>query len=500
MLRSSYDVVIVGTDLPGLIFGALAAKKGYRVLVLGHGGRDNVYEVDGHRFVRRPNLLWGFADSTPIREAFRELALAPEMRNLPRPLTPTCSVVLPDARVEVTHMKGVLEDEVSREFPGRLEAFRDFTRRIAEVEPAIEPVLKDCPIVPPGGVREYFAWRRYRKAVAPLLADGGADALAPLGDDPALAAFFASPVAAMSGITDPRRHPLPFVRLANHLLRGLYFVEWGLDALKALFLDRIRNNSGDVRPGDHVDMVVVRHGRIREVEVRARDEAIGVGMMVAATDLGPLLDQIPVENAKRRYRQRVAKAEPSHWMVTLNVGARRSLIPEGMAQTAFVVGDPHRPLEGGNLLIVQTDPAMEPADSLDAERTAVAVSGLLPATRFTGKPAELEVFSNELLAGLRGLMPFVDQHMTAISNAAIGTNPKTGEPAVDPAGLVPVYPDALDRGLDLMTWPVRTGYKNLLFLGDAACGALGFEGAFVSAFMGSAILKKTIQIKVSSQQ
>jgi germination protein YpeB len=29
MLRSFYDVVIIGTDLPGLVFGALAAKKGW---------------------------------------------------------------------------------------------------------------------------------------------------------------------------------------------------------------------------------------------------------------------------------------------------------------------------------------------------------------------------------------------------------------------------------------------------------------------------------------
>ena len=498
MLKSSYHVAIAGTDLPGLILGALAAKNGYRVLVLGHGGKDNVYDVEGYRFVRRPNLLWGFDDSHPIREVFRELALGPEMRNRPKTMTPTCSVVMPNARLEVSHMKGILEQEVLREFPDRRDEFMEFLRRAAEAEACIEPLLKDCPNVPPGTLREWWQWRKYRKAVSPLLSDGSSDAMAPFADTPALAAFLSAPVTAMAGITEPRRHPLAFIRLLNHLLRGLYHVDWGMDALKSLFVEKIRGNSGDVRLADHVDTLLVRHGRVREIEVRARDESLGVGVMVAATDLAPLLDLIPQGSARRRYRQRVDAIEPSHWLVTLNVGAKREVIPEGMARTAFVVNDPNRPLEGSNFLIVQQDPAMEPEDVEDPERTTISVSGLFPAVRFSGKPSEIETFSHELLAGLRGLMPFVDRHMTAISCSAIGTNPKTGQPEVDRAGLVPIYPDPVRRGLDLITWPVRTGYNNLLFLGDAASGALGFEGAFMSAFMALSLLKKKVQLKVEA--
>lgn len=495
MLRSSYDVVIVGTDLPALVFGALAAKKGYRILVLGHGGRDNVYEVDGFRFVRRPNLLWGFADSNPIREVFRELALAPEMRNLPRPLQPTCNLVLPRSRVEVTHLKGVLEEEIEREFPESLDLFRDFARRLPEVEAALEGLLKECPVLPPGSIKEFFAYRRFRKAVEPLLGDDGTDALAPFANAPGLRAFFAAPLALMSGLAEPWRHPLPFLRVASHLMRGLYYVEWGLDALKSLFLERIRNNSGDVRIQDHADALVVKYGRVREVEIRARDEAIGTQLLVAGTHLPPVLDLVPDAQAKRRYRARVDRVEPSHWLVTMNVGMAREAIPEGMAQTAFVVRDPDRPFEGDNLIVVQADPAMEPADVLDRDKTVLSASALMPAARFDGHVASLEAFGQEILATLRTLVPFLDRHMTTLSMSSVTTNVKTGEPAVDVAGMIPVYPQDLPRGLDLVTWPVRTGYKNLLFLGDASSGALGFEGAFVSAYMAFAVLKKKIPLK-----
>jgi phytoene dehydrogenase-like protein len=495
MLKGTYDVVIAGTDLPALVFGALAAKKGYRVLVLGHGGKENAYEVDGYRFVRRPNLLCGFSDSNPIREVFRELALAPEMRNLPRPMTPSCHVVLPDARVELTHIRDILDREIEREYAGRLPAFRDFTDRLVEVEKALEPLLRDTPTLPPGTIKEYLSFRRYRKGVAPLLAGTGTDALAPFAGDPRLRTLLAAPVAAMSGLARPWETPLPFIRLANHLLRGLYHVEWGDDALKALFLARIRGNSGDVRPGDRVDMLVVSRGTIREVEIQARNESVGAGMLVAGSDLGALLDLVPSAHAKRRYRTKVARRTPSHYGITLNIGTHRSVIPEGMAQIAFLVADPAAPLEGENLLTLQVDPAMEPLEARDPDRVVLSVTGWLPADRFDGEAATLQAFADRMLEGARRLIPFLGSRPTTLSVSSIETSPKTGLPVVDPAGLIPVYPDAVPRSLDLMTWPVRTPYRNLLNLGDCAAGALGFEGAFLSAFMAFNVLRARIPLK-----
>ncbi len=495
MLKGTYDVVIVGTDLPALVFGALAAKKGYRVLVLGHGGMENTYEFEGFRFVRRPKLLFGFGESNPIREVFRELALAPEMRNLPRPMTPSCHLVLPDARVELTHIRDILDREIEREYPGRLAGFRDFTDRLVEIEKILEPVLRDTPNLPPATFREYMAFRRYRKGVAPLLASKDSDTLAPFADAPRLRALLAAPVAAMSGIARPWETPIPFIRLANHLQRGLFHVEWGEDALKALFLARIRSNSGDVRATDHVDQLVLTRGRVREVEIQARNESVGVGMLVAGTELGPLLDLIPSAYAKRRYAARVARRTPSHHGVTLNIGTDRALLPEGMAQVVFLVQDPGAPLDGTNLLTIQVDPAMEPFEALEPDRVVLAVTGWLPADRFDGEAASLQAFADGMLEQVKRLVPFLDSRPMTLSLSSVQTSPKTGLPIVDPSGLMTRFEGTLPRSLDLMTWPVRTAYRNLLNLGDGVEGPLGFEGAFVSAFMAYNVLKAKIQLK-----
>lgn len=493
MPKASYDVVIVGMDLPALVFGSLAAKRGYRVLVLGHGGKEVVYDVEGFHFVRQPNILFGFSDSPPIREAFRELALAPEMRNLPRPLAPTCSVILPDARIEVSHMKGIMEEEIAREFPGRLEAFRDLILRLPEAEKFLEPLLTQAPILPANGIREFFAYRRFRNAVKPLMED--ASLFAGFGVDPRERAMLAAPLSVMSALWDPFTKPLAFVRLANHLLRGLYFVEWGLDSLKALFLERIRSNSGDVRPADYVDMLLVKRGRIHEVEVRARDEAIGVGVLAVGTRLRDCLDLIAPEQAKRRYHAKVEAIQPSHYLVTVNIGANREILPEGMARTAFVISDPSKPLEGENLLVLQVDPAMEPLDAVDPARTTIAVSAFLPTSRWDGRVSSLQAFYDSMLSTLKNFLPFFDEHKVVVSPGAVGIDPRTAEPVVDKSGLRAVYAETLPRSLDLMTWSVCTKYKNMLFLGDEVMGALGFEGAFFVAFMALERLQKLIHLK-----
>jgi hypothetical protein len=138
---------------------------------------------------------------------------------------------------------------------------------------------------------------------------------------------------------------------------------------------------------------------------------------------------------------------------------------------------------------------MEPLESRDPDRVVLSVTGWLPADRFDGEAATLQAFADRMLEGARRLIPFLGSQPTTLSVSSIETHPKTGLPVVDPAGLMPVYPDTVPRSLDLMTWPIRTPYRNLLNLGDCAAGALGFEGAFMAAFMAFNVLRARIPLK-----
>lgn len=492
-LKSSYDVVVVGNDLPALIFGSLAAKSGYRVLLLGHGGRNNVYEEHGFHFVRRPNLMYGFTEAPSISEVFRELALLPEMRNRPRQFDPVCDVVLPRRRVEFSHVKDALHQELTREFPGQTKAFATLFNTVFDSESEIEPLIRSLPNIPPSGISEGFKWRAAKKLLSALAP--GEDGLESIGTDPAARALLAAPTAILTGTTEPWRNPLTFNRAVIHLIRGLYNVEWGLDSLKALFLSRIEGNSGTVRAADSVDIIQVRRGRVTEIDIQGRNEAIGTSFLAAGSDFEELMDRMPDRTFGRRYRQKIAASRPTHYMVTMNIGIARKGLPTGMARNVFLVQEPGRPLENDNLLVVQVDPAMEPQETLDPERAVMSVSGRITAEQAGSGPAAVEDFCGTMLKRVNEFMPFTSRHLIVSSVPSIRVDERTGKDIVDMASLVPIYTTTMPGMMGLVSRPVRTPLKNLLNLGESACGSLGFEGAFTSAHMAFGILRKRLPKK-----
>ena len=62
-------------------------------------------------------------------------------------------------------------------------------------------------------------------------------------------------------------------------------------------------------------------------------------------------------------------------------------------------------------------------------------------------------------------------------------------------GLIEIYHEIENRSIDLMTWPVRTAYKNMLNLANYTAGPLGFEGAFVAAQVAFSILSRQFELK-----
>ena len=147
-----YHVIIAGTDLPGLILGALCAKRGYRVAVLGHGGHPVVYEHAGHVMCRRVPVFYGLG-SPAVRRVFEQLSMALELRNMPRQLEPGFQVVLPTGRMDMTADEQRLRAEFEREMPGETGRIGAFYRRVAEIDARVEEVLELGLRLPPQGLR-----------------------------------------------------------------------------------------------------------------------------------------------------------------------------------------------------------------------------------------------------------------------------------------------------------------------------------------------------------
>ena len=72
-----YDVVVIGMELGPLAAGALLAKRGFRVLIVGQDAPKDHYECLGYTFNRRPFMLNAF-DSPATRRVLGELGIGLE--------------------------------------------------------------------------------------------------------------------------------------------------------------------------------------------------------------------------------------------------------------------------------------------------------------------------------------------------------------------------------------------------------------------------------------
>src|SRR5262245_20628457 len=112
-----YDVVICGSELAGLIAGALLGRRGFRVLLLGHDADRPGFESAGYTLSRGPGLLPPL-ESQAIARVLKELNYVQILRRRAPALSPPFQVILPEHRLDFASDAASLGRELDREFPG----------------------------------------------------------------------------------------------------------------------------------------------------------------------------------------------------------------------------------------------------------------------------------------------------------------------------------------------------------------------------------------------
>ncbi|GMV43732.1 MAG: hypothetical protein AMXMBFR64_54480 [Myxococcales bacterium] len=479
---SFYDIVIAGTDLSGLIVGALCAKRGYRVLVLGQGSRPSGYRYQGHTFQRRAQLFTGFDTSPVLKQIFGELSLTLEMRNRPKAFDPFYQVVLPEARIDVTRPGERFDRELAREFPDESVPIQGFYKAVFAISEAISAILARNPPLPPNGWAEKREIQRLTQDLPNLI--DGAVPLNPLDAFPRahpFRAFVAGPATMTSGLDIEDGPTLPLARCIAHLAGGVNHIEGGMDGLKRLFIQKIKQNASDYRPEISFDALAVKRGKMVAGRVRDRQEIIGFHLLICNSPLKRFFHLVPAEAQSERYHHRIHTLQPSHYVFTINLAMHAEGIPEAMARNVFLVQDPKMPLDGDNLVQIALDPGK-------AERTPpgevaiVTASCRLPAQNFRPHVDHVQRLGDWLLERLRStLFPFLDEHLVAVHAPWKGFDPLTGQARFEAGEVLPIYRGAMEATLDASVLAVESDYKNILVCGDHVFSGFGFEGAFLAA-------------------
>ncbi len=493
-----YHIVVVGTDLAGLMFAALAARLGYRVAVIGQGARSNAYKRGGHVLLRQPERFYGFSSSPAVGAVFGELSLAIEMKNRPRPLHPALQLILPDHRLDVVSDRRWWARELERELPGRLDGFDRFEAWARETTRATDQAIGADTLYPPSGLRGRSAYRRAVSGIERLLDDRDYTALGELPDDHALRALVLGSMSHLSGLLAEPPSPLAAARMWTHLRSGLYRIPGGLDGLKEIFIRKLREQSSDYRPDAVAGELILKRGKVTAVALADRTESIGCELVVANLEPRRFLQLVPRDQRVDGFHAALAGLQPSGWRLTVNLGVAPKVIPEGMAGELLLVREPTARLRGANCVWLSRPSvgAHIVGDPRPGEGVLQA-SAILESRGAAPTLSGAERLVDAVVDNIRAVVPWLDDHLEILDSPAIVPDPVSGRPVLDPTALAPVMKRALPQTLGASPYTPVTAYKNVLLSGDLLLSGFGFEGTCLAALQTLEQTRRLVKIKTT---
>ena len=483
--KNFYDAVLVGLDLTTLLAGALLAKRGFRVLVVGQSRPWPSYDIGPLRLPRAPFSLQG-PGSPVLTRVFSELALRPTVQRRTQPLVPALQGVLPRHRVDLGGSPEALTSELAREFPGEAKQAAALFARIRETSAALDPLLAEELSWPPDG---FFERRAFARAVQNTPFEGAlAETLSELDAAHPLTRLLAASVGfgdagALAFDLGARNLRLLDARLSAGML------EEGLTGLYELLLESIRAHNGSLRLADRVDVLTPRRGALERLLLLPSDEEIGCHFVLWGLPVDALARQL--SDASLLAPMFAEHGEPSahaHRYV-LNLVLSADALPEGLSRDVLLLAD------GGPLWI-------EAQRMRGGEHALLSIEASLDARALAASPAMLGAQRERIVASLAQLSPFFERHLVLVDSPHDGRSPE-GSAASELAMLDPLqrrgaetmqvvyaYPQTRVHGCCAL--PLRTPIERLLLCNAQVVPGLGLEGRFITAWSAAKLVTRTL--------
>jgi phytoene dehydrogenase-like protein len=499
---ASFHILVIGDDLGSLAYAALAARAGYRVGVLGQGTSSGTYELQGHVFPRAPQRTIGFQTSPAVNAVFRDLAMGMEMRNLPRPAETILQYVRSDSRLDMSREYERWMAELERELKDGGRTLRHFESWASQVTRETDRLIASELVLPTVGLRSTSRYERALGEHLSLVEGRAPDGVAPLDfsrDGGAARGLVLGALAHLTTLNPQPLSPLTTARLWTQLKAGITSVPGGVDALRDLFIAKIKEQCGSYRACAKVARVEIKRGRATDVILEERDEVLGCELLVSGMEPEAFFQVLGSDMRRDKYQQAVAGREPSAWRLTVNLAVDPRVIPVGMGSEVLLVSSERGPLDGAdNLWISRPGSSLDPgAASYDGQpgRGVLSVTALMPARGLSPRPESVRELVDTVVDRLRGLIPWLDDHLELVDCPALRRDPDTGEDTLDWSALAPLYDRALERTLGVGEYDGRTSFKNVLLCGRGRFGGLGFEGDCMAAMQTLVLTRERAPLK-----
>jgi len=489
-----YDVCIVGSQLGGVVAGALLARRGFRVLHVAHDDPGFHYLDHGYVLPLGPAVVPSPRHLPAAEAVLSELGLSTDLGRALAPSDPDLQLLLPRHRVDVSREPAALRAELTREWPREAEALEAGFEALSALFDSAGFFLRAGPPLPPAG----FGERRAVGKALKLASSAPGAPREPVGEARPFRGLeehelVRSLVAAHRFLTylDGPPSPLSVVRLLGGALRGTNRLPGGLGTLRELVRRRIAESRGELRggPGEPARAIgfEIEHGRVAAVRLADSPDAHVARAFVAATDADRLVPLLPPEVAGSRQAAALGRVRACRQLLSVNLVVKHAALPPALGENVLALRDAAGGDALDNAVFLQVLPARRdvkkgaaekgPAPSAVEDERVVCASGFVPTG---GGPEALRAAVASIREAVADAIPFFERHLVAESAPLLSDPGRAGLPPVHP-----LYESDLGERLGIAALPVRGPWKNLFFAGRQVVPGLGVEGEFYAGIQAA---------------
>lgn len=461
------DLLVLGSDLSGVMAATLLAKRGMNVLVL-----DDENETEP-----LPNVLTGLG-SRSFKSLLGKLMIPDTKLQILNENKVACQVVLPKHRLDIHRSRPLFLKEIEREFPSERETVEELLAEIDGLrENHLDELLSLFPVVEAKEKKRFIRW---------VQSLPGEKALALWEKlSPELQCVFKAQIRFLS--RSPLIDPILF-QLMLFLppeACGSFSVRGGAREVKKLFFDKLDYFGGMVHPlGDEPFSFTTKRGEIKAVQLPRYNFPTRCRFVLGNMNIQNLYRSLPtplLSFLTGRDQKKVAELQPAERKGLVQYEVPRDILPGPMKENLICIADPSAPLEGANYLELNVHP-LSKATSPEADTlmTAAYVLG-------EGETESFEALHGRIDSSLHRLIPFADNRLrrvfpgVQVAAEAVGETAPLFPPQDETIVLERILQKRVSYEPSFFFPTIDSPYKNLFVLGPNVLDWLGIEGKMLGA-------------------
>ncbi len=473
MLERYCDIIVIGTEIPGLVTAAFLARRGLSVQVI----ETNPYHA--HSKLPDPTCLTHL-NSKLLRSILGRLNV-PES-NIQSFLGTDESylqVIFKKHRIDVQSQTAQYLEELDREFPEQTKWWQDFLESMSkfrhqyDLQELLNKVMPD-------------SWSEKRQLKKFIAEQSFNDKYTLTNEDlpQTMKAFLeAQRLLSMQNLWE---NPYKFL-IAEHFNPNdgaVFALRNGNRQLTDMLIERITHHQGTYRQKAHLQSLLYRNGIIEGITLAEEQGQILSKYVIWNDRLDNLKEYLP---KKWRFRSLIKQCsqeqKPVYNWFSTRFNVPTAHIPEPLQSNTIVIGDESKPLIGSNFIYLQCDPNRHGG----AESTLQA-HFLLPSEALAWTPEQFEPYFDSIKSELEWLMPFSRNCLElTFPQESIVTDPNMLLPSsdddfnifIDSATKHPLYAVESQDVLDLFHYSYKTPAPNFYLSHPSVYANLGIESSLL---------------------